>query len=474
EALDRGLTAQAFRSLPSRWQEVLWYSEIEQMKPAEIAPLLGMSTGAVSQLSFRAREGLREAWIQAHLRNAGEDSECHWTIENLGAHSRGNLGSRAQQRVDRHLESCARCMIVAAEAQDVSNRLALVLLPLVLGVSGASAYLASLQTGSTPVAALAAMPSSVVEGAVVVTGTSGAAVTSAGAGAPAGADASAGAAASAGSSSGSVSGIGALVGAGSAALIVAGVVAAAAVVPAMMSATPATSRPSASDPDSSSIASEVAPDDSMKAGEPVMVEVDDERQTAPAPKAPVAPDTPVDDAAAEAPRPALATPSPLPTADETPDPSESLSPEPSESPSPTPTPTISPGPGSTTSPPPTETPKPTPPTPTETPSPEPKPTGFTVYAPISGGENLYRVPVSGTPGAVAQVWMRAEGRPESETVLDEDGDGSLLIQPNQAELSKNAELTFLQLVDGVTTDTTLIDLFSLLTDLPPFSSVTAE
>ncbi|WP_344692352.1 sigma-70 family RNA polymerase sigma factor, partial [Microbacterium esteraromaticum] len=78
EALDRGLTAQAFRSLPSRWQEVLWYSEIEQMKPSEIAPLLGMSTGAVSQLSFRAREGLREAWIQAHLRNAGEDSECHW------------------------------------------------------------------------------------------------------------------------------------------------------------------------------------------------------------------------------------------------------------------------------------------------------------------------------------------------------------------------------------------------------------
>ena len=42
DALDRSLTTQAFRSLPSRWQEVLWYTEIEQMKPAEIAPLLGM------------------------------------------------------------------------------------------------------------------------------------------------------------------------------------------------------------------------------------------------------------------------------------------------------------------------------------------------------------------------------------------------------------------------------------------------
>src|SRR5690606_7123919 len=167
EELDRGLTAQAFRSPPSRWQEVLWYSEIEQMKPAAIAPLLGMSAGAVSQLAFRAREGLREAWIQAHLRSVGEDSECQWTIEHLGAHARGNLGVRAQQRVDRHLQECTRCMIVAAEADDVSSRLALVLLPLVLGVTGASAYLATLQGGGAPIVALAAMPSSVVEGAVV-------------------------------------------------------------------------------------------------------------------------------------------------------------------------------------------------------------------------------------------------------------------------------------------------------------------
>lgn len=40
-ALDRSLTHQAFRSLPTRWQEVLWYSEIERMKPAEIAPSSG-------------------------------------------------------------------------------------------------------------------------------------------------------------------------------------------------------------------------------------------------------------------------------------------------------------------------------------------------------------------------------------------------------------------------------------------------
>jgi hypothetical protein len=116
-----------------RWQEVLWYTEIEQMKPAEIAPLLGMKATAVAQLAFRAREGLREAWIQAHLRSVADGSDCQWTIERLGAYARGNLGRRDHGKVEAHLGDCARCTIVAAEAQDVSHRLALVLLPLTIG-----------------------------------------------------------------------------------------------------------------------------------------------------------------------------------------------------------------------------------------------------------------------------------------------------------------------------------------------------
>lgn len=167
-ALDRGLTHQAFRSLPTRWQEVLWYSEIEHMKPAEIAPLLGMKATAVAQLTFRAREGLREAWIQAHLRRVADGSDCQWTIERLGAHTRRNLGRRDHAKVDRHLAECVRCAIVASEAKEVSSRLALVLLPLALGATGAAGYLATVQGGSAPLVALAAMPSGVVQGAVTV------------------------------------------------------------------------------------------------------------------------------------------------------------------------------------------------------------------------------------------------------------------------------------------------------------------
>lgn len=164
-ALDRSLTHQAFRSLPTRWQEVLWYSEIERMKPAEIAPLLGMKPTAVAQLTFRAREGLREAWIQAHLRSVEDGSECQWTIERLGAYARHNLGRRDHAKVERHLAECVRCSIVASEAKEVSSRLALVLLPLALGAVGTAGYLATVQGGGTSLVAMASMPSTVVQGA---------------------------------------------------------------------------------------------------------------------------------------------------------------------------------------------------------------------------------------------------------------------------------------------------------------------
>ena len=38
-----GAAARAFASLPERWQLVLWHLEVENQKPADIAPLLGMS-----------------------------------------------------------------------------------------------------------------------------------------------------------------------------------------------------------------------------------------------------------------------------------------------------------------------------------------------------------------------------------------------------------------------------------------------
>lgn len=170
EALDRSLTAKAFHTLPSRWQEVLWYCEVESMTPQQVAPLFGMTPNAVAALAYRAREGLRQAWVQAHLASTAEGSECRWTTERLGAYARHGLGKRDTARVDAHLAECARCSIVASEASEVGSRLSLVLLPLTLGIGGATAYTAWMQSGANAVSyaigeAGAVMPGSAAPGA---------------------------------------------------------------------------------------------------------------------------------------------------------------------------------------------------------------------------------------------------------------------------------------------------------------------
>ncbi|MGN6128584.1 MAG: sigma-70 family RNA polymerase sigma factor, partial [Humibacter sp.] len=228
-AIDRSLTATAFRSLPPRWQEALWYSEVEGMTPARIAPLVGLSAQATAALCYRAREGLRQAWIRAHLTSPDLSPECSWTVDRLAARTRGRLGKREQSKVEAHLATCAKCTMVAEEAKDVGDRLALVLLPLAIGAAGATAYLATLHGGTAGVVAGAAGAGAVGAGTTASgTSASGAAGGSGGA-----AGASAGTATSAG---GIFSGVTGIV-VGSAAAIV--VVGAAAVAGVAIFATPA-------------------------------------------------------------------------------------------------------------------------------------------------------------------------------------------------------------------------------------------
>src|SRR5690606_4592409 len=63
EGFERSVVARAYNSLPERWQAVLWYTEVEGLSAAEIAPLLGLTANGVAALSYRAREGLREAYL---------------------------------------------------------------------------------------------------------------------------------------------------------------------------------------------------------------------------------------------------------------------------------------------------------------------------------------------------------------------------------------------------------------------------
>src|SRR4029077_20473180 len=78
EGFDNATAAKAFASLPERWQMVLWHTEVEQQKPADIAVLLGMSANSVSALDYRAREGLRQAFLSMHAADP-DDIDCGWT-----------------------------------------------------------------------------------------------------------------------------------------------------------------------------------------------------------------------------------------------------------------------------------------------------------------------------------------------------------------------------------------------------------
>ncbi len=138
--LDRALAATAFSSLPENWQTVLWHTAIEGQSPGEIAPLLGLTPNGVSAMAHRAREGLRQAYLQAHV--AAEPSDrCRATVTRLGAWARGNVTGRAAVQLDAHLDKCAECRSLAAELADVNGALRSVVAPLVLG-AGAAGYLA--------------------------------------------------------------------------------------------------------------------------------------------------------------------------------------------------------------------------------------------------------------------------------------------------------------------------------------------
>lgn len=141
EGLERSLIARAFLSLPERWQAVLWHTEIEGAKPSEAAAILGLNPNGVAALAYRAREGLRQAYLQMHLAGGAVAEACRPTVGLLGGYVRGGLSKRDTARVDKHLDGCADCREVYAELMDVNVGLRGVVLPLVVGV-GATGYLA--------------------------------------------------------------------------------------------------------------------------------------------------------------------------------------------------------------------------------------------------------------------------------------------------------------------------------------------
>ena len=90
-------SARPSRRCPARWRTVLWLTEVEGLSPAEVSRRIGIKPNAVAALAYRARKGLREAYLQAHL-EAEASEECRATVGRLGHYVRGELAEKERAR----------------------------------------------------------------------------------------------------------------------------------------------------------------------------------------------------------------------------------------------------------------------------------------------------------------------------------------------------------------------------------------
>lgn len=129
---ERSATARAFSGLSERWQTVLWHVEVEGETPASVAPLLGLTPNAVSALLVRARDALREAYLQEHV-SPTTDESCRAAIGVMASYVRGRAPARARATLEHHVDHCRSCFGLVIELREMNAGLAAFIAPAVLG-----------------------------------------------------------------------------------------------------------------------------------------------------------------------------------------------------------------------------------------------------------------------------------------------------------------------------------------------------
>lgn len=123
QSTERNLITRAFTSLPERWRNVLWKVEVEGERPAVVAINFGLSANATAALARRARQGLRAAYLQAHLAVDRSGGGCRSVLEKLGAYTAGSIKGSERRRIRTHLGGCPACATMHEELRDVYSGL---------------------------------------------------------------------------------------------------------------------------------------------------------------------------------------------------------------------------------------------------------------------------------------------------------------------------------------------------------------
>ena len=135
DGAERDIIAQAFESLPGQWQTVLWQTAVEGKQPKDFAGTMGMTPNAAAALAYRARERLRQAYLQAHLQQGGHEG-CEPHRSRLGGYVRGGLSRRQERSTREHLAQCESCSALVGELSDVNRMLVRTVAPVFLLASG--------------------------------------------------------------------------------------------------------------------------------------------------------------------------------------------------------------------------------------------------------------------------------------------------------------------------------------------------
>lgn len=145
----RNVIREAYESLPERWQRALWFTEIEGRMPAALVPDLGSAARAVAAMAYRAREGLRQAYLAVHM-SVAVSAECQPVVAKLPAYVREALSPEDDVTVAIHLDTCVDCRNRRYELLLLVSNLRNVLAPALLG------YRAGTPAATRPVAGLGA------------------------------------------------------------------------------------------------------------------------------------------------------------------------------------------------------------------------------------------------------------------------------------------------------------------------------
>lgn len=117
------LVREALSSLSDRWRSILWCTIVQSQQPASIADSMGISPNSVAALAYRAKEGLRQAYLLVHLDHQSYPSQCAYYVSRLAAYSRGRLGECGSEEVTVHLGECDTCAGLYQEINELNHLL---------------------------------------------------------------------------------------------------------------------------------------------------------------------------------------------------------------------------------------------------------------------------------------------------------------------------------------------------------------